>query len=660
LREVSSIARAVASGLRESTACAPPNQTAAAEHGPTRPAPGTPCGVTHVAAAAPQVHPPAHPSLLTEHPDPLSEVLPAHAPAAAHYLAADVEYLRAPTAAESAFRALALYRRAVRLAPRFPDRHRAELMIGLTELGMGLAAEAEASFVRVTRTATAPAIVGLGHLGAAQARRASGHPDRAVEHLRQAILVASRQGAGCFARGDLAVILAESGRGEEAIGFFDEVREICPGYVIRSPRMLLKRAAVLATAGRMEEAEELLLALPEFDGEMFLRQKLLEGDLAIAMQNPAFARRAYEAVRMADEVTSPVKTEATLRLARLEDAGGDHERAGELLAEIATGQRNPAERARAIATAAELLARRERYAESFSLLESADRLGPPGFALGEEVRGRTFRAWMEKLTEQDDDAGMLAMFYRYRSDGVGAHLRPRDIVRVAEAAAHLGLPELVVPLLSTVEGRVGGATRARAGMLLAQAALAQGEGAEALRATGDVVRTARDLDELAVAERIRGQALLQLGRIDEAAAVLRVGGERDDLLALGAAYLRDAHDVEKAQSVLAALLSEEPGAGGREPDTLDAWLGLADAAEATGDHELALAALRTALERFPDGAVHGVHYRLARLESRESDPGRAAAAYASAAERESDPLLARAAKADAAYYRVVQQRGGRP
>jgi tetratricopeptide (TPR) repeat protein len=613
-----------------------------------------------VASPAPRVHPPAHPRLLVEQQDLLSEVLPADAPPAAHYLAADLEYLRAPTAGESAFRALALYRRAVRLAPQFPDRHRAELMIGVTELDMALAAEAEASFLHVVRTATAPAIVGLGHLGAARSRRASGHPDGAVAHLRQAISVASREGAGCFARGDLALILAESGRAPEAIGFFDEVREICPGYVIRAPRMLLKHAAVLATAGRMEAAEELLLALPRFEGELFLRQKLLEGDLAVAMQNPAFARRAYEAVRMADDVASPVKTEATLRLARVEDAQGDHERAGVLLAEVATRQRKPGERARAIVTAAELLARRERYAESFRLLESADRLGPPGFALGEEVRARTFRAWMEELTAQGNDAGILAMFYGYRSDGVGGHLRPREIVRVAEAAARLGLPELVVPILSTVEGRVRGATRAHAGTLLAEAALAQGEGAAALRATGDVARSARDLGQLAVAERIRGQALLQLGRIDEAAAVLRAGGERDDLLALGAAYLRDGHDVEKAQSVLAALLSEEQSAGGTEPDTLEAWLGLVDAAEASGDNELALAALRTALERFPDDAVRGVHYRLARLESHESDPGRAAEAYATAAEREPDRLLARAAEADAAYYRVVLQHEGTP
>lgn len=587
---------------------------------------------------------------------PAGDLLPAHAPAAAHFLEADLAYLHAP-AGESLFRARSLYQRAARVAPRFPDRRRAELMIGFTEIELGLAAEAEGSFVRVAHRAATASIVGLGYLGAAWAGRASGHADRAAEHLRHAITAAPRDEAGCYARGDLALIFAESRRGKEAVELFDEVRETCPGALVRSPRMLLKHAAVLATAGRMEDAEELVLALPEFEGELFVRQKLLEGDLAVAMRNPEFARRAYEAARTAVGVAPAVKTEATLRLARVEDAAGRHERAGELLTEIAVGEQRPAERARAVALAAELLARRGRYAESFHLLETADRLGPPGFALAESVRAQSFRAWMDDLTERGDDAGMLAMFYRYRSDGVGAHLEPRDVVRVGEAAARLGLPELVVPIVSTVDGQVRGATRARASRLLAEAALAEGEGAEALRATGEMAR-AGDAAEQAAVDRIRGHALLQLGRIDEAAQVLRPEGEREDLLALGRAYLRDQKDVAKAQSVLAPVLSG--GGEDEQPATLEAWLALADAAEAAGDRALAAAALRAAIERFPGKAVRGVHYRLARLESADADPSRAAETYATAAQRERDPLLARAARADAAYYRAMQQYEGRP
>jgi hypothetical protein len=102
------------------------------------------------------------------------------------------------------------------------------------------------------------------------------------------------------------------------------------------------------------------------------------------------------------------------------------------------------------------------------------------------------------------------------------------------------------------------------------------------------------------------------------------------------------------------------GEGDEPPATLEAWLALADAAEAAGDRTLAAAALRAAIDRFPGTAVRGVYYRLARLESTDADPGHAAEAYATAAQHERDPLLARAARADAAYYRAMQQYQDRP
>jgi tetratricopeptide (TPR) repeat protein len=582
--------------------------------------------------------------------------LEAHAPAAAHFLDADREYLGAIAGQGSFFSAIALYRRAVRLAPDFPDRDRGRLMIGFAHLAISLAAEAEGEFIRLSREATDTSVVSLALLGAGRAARAAGRHGRAAKLLHRAIASGARSDGACRARVNLGMLLAESGRGAEGLALFDEMRELCQAGVARAPRTLLHHAGVLAAAGRLKEAEQLLLALPEFEGELFVRRKFLEADIASATGVPEIARRAYETVRASPEIPATVRAEATLRLARLEDDAGNADRAGVLLGDLATGRRAVNVRAKALATTAELLARRGRYPEALDVLERADVLGPAGLTAAEAKRPMVFRSWIASLAKQDDDTGILTVFYRYRGDGIGRHLRPQDVVRVAEAATRVGLHDLAIQILSPVYLRTRGEVRTAARRLQAQAALAMGENVHALRLVDPPGRSGEGASRLAAVERLRGEALLRLGRLDEAAMVLQPLRKREDLVALGTAYLHEADDADKAAQILqAAVAGTEEASEQLSPAVLDGWLTLADAADAAGNQTLAAGTVRTTLRLFGDQPAAGLRYRLAQLESAGADPASAAASYAGAAEAESDPLFARAAAASAAYYRVLER-----
>ena len=582
--------------------------------------------------------------------------LPKDAPAAAHFLDADMEYLRA-TAHEGDFlSAIALYRRAVRLAPSFPDRDRGSLMIGFAELAMGLGVEAEASLSSLARTARDPSVASLACLGAGRASRVARNNDRAAGFFRKAIVGGGRSDGACRARGDLGVILAESSRGKEALAQFEEMLMLCPADVVRAPRSLLERAGVLAAAGHAREAEKLLLALPEFEGQLFIRRKFIEGELAIALGTPEFARSAYEAIRAYEDAPSEAQAEATLRLVQLEDAAGRHDGAAALLSDVALKYRSVAVRAKALATAAELLVLRGGYPEALKLLERADALGPAGLATAEEVRSRLFQSWIVDLAKKGDDAGILAVFYGYRGDGVGSHLHPEGVVRVASAAAELGLPDLAVQVVLPVSNRVGGTARVEAQRILAQAALDKGDDANVLRLTEDITRSEEGGQRRSAVARIRSVALLRLDRVDEAVSLLRVFGTREDLVALVTKYLHVKRDPEKAYVILESALAGAEKAGERSPALLAGWLAMAEAAGQAGKHELAAAALRTAIRLFPDEAAAGMQYRLAHAESMGASPAQAAERYATAAQMEGDPLLARAARAEAAYFRALQEK----
>ena len=603
-------------------------------------------------------------------------VLAADAPAAAHLLEADIAYLEALGSGGDPFAAVALYRRAGRVAPRFPDRDRGRVMVGFAELAAGLVPEAEGDFLHLAHVTEDRAVAALALLGAGRAARAAGHDERAARLLRGAIALGSAASPGaCHARGALGSILAESGRGMQALEIFAQMRERCPAEIVRSPRMLLTNAAALAAAGQPKAAEELLLAIPDVDGELFARRKFLEGELALATDAPDFARRAYELVRADAALPPMVRGEATLRLARVEAGLGRFREARDLLHELTEQTANATLVARARALEAELLAEQGHHAEALALLERTDAQGPAGLAAAEGARSRIFPAWFAALRASGDHAGMLTAFFRYRGDGVARHLPPAEVVHVADAALQVGVPDLGMRILAPVHAGLRGAARAEARRILAQAALAKGEPAQAEHLAAEAARAAKTPEIRAEAERLRADALLRLGRVEEAARLLGDVRDTGRLLALAAGQRGQGGEAATAIAALEdALAKTGPAAARRSPGAapdevageelerpregeVGNLLALAAAADRAGEHALAAMALRTALRLAPDEAGAGARYRLAHVESASAGPAAAAATYADAAAKETDPLLARAAAASAAYYRVLEERG---
>jgi tetratricopeptide (TPR) repeat protein len=578
--------------------------------------------------------------------------LPEDAPPAAHALAADLAYVRAAEGDGDFSAAVALYRRALRLAPEFPDTGRVGLMLAFAQLAQGLAPEAEGDFERLARATGDGDVCALALFGAGRAARAAGRHRRAARQLRRAIAADPRSHGACHARSALAVIMAEVHRNEPALALVDEMRHDCPAGILAEPAAIIDQSAVLVAAGRLPEAGRLLAELPALEGELWVRRRFLEAEVA-ADERLDVARGAYDEVRRDARLPERVRAEATLRLADLEDRAERPDRARALLRRLANRRHGPATRARARVLEAEQLARRGRYPEAIELLAEADAMGPAGFALADRARAWIFRAWMRALAGRGDETEILTVFYRYRGDGIGRLLAPDGVVRVAAAASAVGLDALAVEILAPVHARLRDDARVEARRLLAAAAVARGEHTHALRLTEE---TRGPAETRAAMMRLRADALLGLGRVDEAAAVLDRLGTREALVRLGKRRLRGGTDSARIPDALTRALVTT----GRDVTTpreavLDGWLALAHAASEAGDPQLETEALRAALALGPGPA--GVHYRLAEVAATGAGPGEAAATYVSAAHNESDALFKRAAAAGAAYYEAVRGTG---
>jgi hypothetical protein len=590
-----------------------------------------------------------------------ADILPAFASPAAHVLAADLAFLDAADGPGDFADAEALYRRAAHLGSQFPDRARAMLMIGFSQLAYGLAPEAEGQFLWAADTAgeADPVARALALWAAGQAARAEGATSRAAEHLRRAVDADARGPGGCRARAGLAAVLAELERATEGLSVLADLRQLCAGASVSEPAVLLDHASVLAAAGRVTEAEEMLRALPDLDGPVLFRRWFLEADLAAARGATDVARGAYEAVRRRQGVPAPVSAEATIRLAALEDRADRPERARELLDEVMRTHRNPAVQARAGALAAEFLARRERQPEAIAHLHAVDAIGPAGFAAADAARARIFQAWIRDLGRRGEDGTILTVFYRYRGDGIARLLAPADVGRVAGAAAALGLSDLAAEILAPVHARLDDTARAEARRIIAGAALARGEDAYAARLTSPALGAVGAPATLAAIQRLRTQALLRLGRVDEAALLLTASRDRRALIDLGQAYLRGGGTAKAAETLRRAADAPETAADERLA-LQDGWLALAAQARTENDHGLEAEAVRAARTVVPATGSAGLRYRVAESAAHAAVPADAAEGYADAAVGESDALFARAAAAGAAYYHALDALGEQP
>ncbi len=609
---------------------------------------------------APEITVPLAPGVHTSDGDPYG-LLPADAPPAAHALAGDLAYLHAATGDGDFAAAVALYRRAARLAPAFTDAGRVGLLLGFAQLAQGLAPEAEAEFERLASATGDPAVRALALLGAGRAARAAGRHRRAARQLRRAVAADPRSYGACHARSTLGILLAEAQRTELALALTDEMRRSCPADVVGQPAVLVDQAGILTAAGRLDEAEQLLAALPALKGDLFVRRRFLEAEVATAAGRLDVARGAYEEVRRRTRVPERVRAEATLRLAALEDRADRPDRARTLLRRLGREHRSTAIRARGRALEAEQLARRGRYPEAIHVLEELDPMGPAGFAIADRGRASIFHAWIRELAQRGDETEILTVFYRNRGDGIGRLLPPEDVLRVAGAASTLGLHALAVEILAPVHARLRGDARVEARRLVAAAAVARGEHAHAARLTEEVRRTEGSATTRAAMARLRAGALLRLGRVDEAVAILEQLGGRQTLVALGSASLHEAGDARRAVAVLTRALADA-GAHAEVPRdaVLDGWLALAHAASQTDDPRLEAQALRAALDLDTGAGTDGLHYRFARVATAGARPGEAAAAYAGAARDEGDALFKRVAAAGAAYYEAVRAVGATP
>jgi tetratricopeptide (TPR) repeat protein len=604
--------------------------------------------------ATPEITVPLAPDVHTAASDP-GAPLPDNAPPAAHALAADLAYVRAAEGDGDFAAAVALYRRAVRLAPEFPEVGRLRLMLAFAQLAQGLAPEAEGDFERLVRTTENGGVRALALLGAGRAARAAGRHRRAARQLRGAIAADPQSHGACHARSALAVMMAEARRNEHALALVEEMRHDCPAGVIAEPAVVIDQAAVLVAAGRLPEAERLLAELPALEGELWVRRRFLEAEVAPEERLDA-ARGAYDEVRRDARLPERVRAEATLRRAELEDRAERPDRARALLRRLAHRRHSPGIRARARVLEAEQLARRGRYPEAIELLTEADAMGPAGFALADRARASIFHDWMRALAGRGEEAEILTVFYRYRGDGIGRLLAPEDVVRVAGAASAVGLDELAVEILAPVHARLRGDARVEARRLLAAAAVARGEHTHAVRLTEE---TRGSQETRAAMMRLRADALLGLGRVDEAAAILERLGMRAALVTLGKRRLHTGADSARIPDTLTrALVSTGMKVKAPRDAVRDGWLALAQAASEAGDPQLEMQALRAVLALGPGPA--GVHYRLARVTATGAGPGEAAATYVSAADNESDVLFKRAAAAGAAYYEAVRRTGTTP
>ena len=126
------------------------------------------------------------------------------------FLAGDVMMARALAGQDDALEAIAVYERAVRTAPEFPEAPRAQLMVGLASAWLGFQPEAGSAYAMFLDRFPSDALVPYARLGLAAALRTRGRLDEARKTLR-----AVRAGSGAELTCECRV---EEARQERAAG----------------------------------------------------------------------------------------------------------------------------------------------------------------------------------------------------------------------------------------------------------------------------------------------------------------------------------------------------------------------------------------------------------------------------------------------------------
>ena len=560
-----------------------------------------------------------------------------HPSAAARFLAADLTFLAATAGRAEYWTALAAYERAVRDFPDFPDAPRGQLMIGQTDLALGLAPEATAAFTTLPRRYPESPLVADAKLGQVTALRLRHRPAEA-QRLLDEVLPGAAGDLRCRAERERTALARVLATPAETLEAFRKLEADCP-RALDDTAAIAEYAEALAGAGDPEAARRLLVA-PR-DRRLSLveqgRLLLLAGRIAADAGDVAGARAEYELV-VGMKPPAPLLVEAKMRLALLEES-----KPGELATTLAALAKTPAPaplRAVVLGEAADAAARAGRYDEALGLLERASWLGRDGQAQADGRRAELLGRWIAAAAAKQDDAGLATVYSAYTTY-VEELAAPEDRLTVARALARLGLHAAALRLMQVTLAAVSDPDPA-VRLTLLDEALAAGEWQTARQTAKRFLG-----EELPpeVASRARGvlvRAALGAGDVEAAAAAAQ---HTDDWAARAAVAdaLLASGDPAPPETVARARALVAPALGVPEPP-LAALLAAGAGAAAAADWPAATEAYRRALAAAgaPGPARTLAAAGLARAAHAAGDDATAAAALRVLGGAD-DPLVRRAA-----------------
>ncbi|MGH7896069.1 MAG: tetratricopeptide repeat protein, partial [Candidatus Binatia bacterium] len=326
-----------------------------------------------------------------------------HGTPAALYLAADVTYLRTLLGLDEPLAAPRAYERALRTAPTFPDAARALVMLGLANLRLGFAPEADLAFARLVREQPESPYAPVATVGRSAALRVRRRFDEARAVLAP---LAEHPPArlACDVLTERAALARATGAHEAAVVLDDATVRDCPRSV-ELASVIEGRAKSLLAVGRRAEARAVLAQGsggldPDVQARLLIRaadQAREDGDLEAA-------RDALDRV-IGLRVSAPMRITAQAHLARLDGLVGP-DRAVEGLEHLAASVPAPALRAEVLGQAAETLADAGRFEVALVRLARASVGDGSGTGHLEPHRDAILARWIAHLAGTDDAIGI--------------------------------------------------------------------------------------------------------------------------------------------------------------------------------------------------------------------------------------------------------------
>lgn len=469
---------------------------------------------------------------------------------AALYLAADLSLVRAAPSGHL-LDTVAMYRRALRRAPNWPDAARALANIANCYVAIGFDAEALGVVRQIAKRKGADPLKSYALALGAAVEVGRGQRKKARKVLQQ--LGEDKQGAQrCFGTVIRGYLEVAGKNGDAAKTILEGLEAFCPAVVREDAAVALLRAQLHLLAGEPAQAGELLEAV---DGQLASpreRRDIAWGLVAVRQATGDVAGAEQKLGEIAaGRFGATAAGRAELELAEYRARAGKPDEALALLAAVYVERGGSLGRA-AARKAAKILGKTGREDEVARDLLKLAQAPKDAIAVAEVAKARPLSAYgLESAFRAGSYRQVVEAYAAGLSAGAARAMAPEQRWMLGKSYLELGLEEEAARILRDALAGASGELRVRILKDLVVAALAEGSYEEAERLADQMLGQELEAGEASFVRLAKAKAAAALGREDSALGSLEralagASGEVEAQVQLELAQLLEARDPRRA------------------------------------------------------------------------------------------------------------------